>query len=134
METGTSQACAMRDNLTLFTGAGWSVYGLSADSVTANSNWKTKQKLNYPLISDTSLKFHEKLGIKKNGKGSRNVIVIQKEGKFIKELKSVTPAASLEVAKSAAGISGATVAKKDLVTTPVATDEKSEAKPGEATS
>lgn len=122
----------MRDNYSLFTGAGWSVYGLSADSVTANSNWKTKQKLNYPLISDTTLNLHEKLGIKKNGKGSRNVIVIQKEGRIVKELKTVAPAVSLEVAKAAAGISGTTVTKKDVVTTAAPADEKADAKTAEA--
>ncbi|KAF8460727.1 thioredoxin-like protein, partial [Kalaharituber pfeilii] len=59
-----TQACAFRDNYTLFTSAGYRVYGLSGDSHTDNAKFKAKQNFGYPLISDPTYTFHEKLGIK----------------------------------------------------------------------
>ena len=40
----TTQACGFRDNHELFAKKGYAIYGLSADSAKAQSNWKTKEK------------------------------------------------------------------------------------------
>lgn len=101
----TTQACALRDNYTQFKDAGYLVYGLSGDSHTDNAKFKSKQNLGYPLLSDPTYLFHEKLGIKSAKAGTvRSVIVVQKEGKIIKELKGVQPKTSLDVARKAVGI------------------------------
>lgn len=102
----TSQACALRDNHSAFTSAGYSVYGLSGDSPADNAKFRTKQNLGYSLLSDPSYTFHEKLGIKNATKagGVRSVIVVQKEGAIIKEHKTVTAKNGLDFAKKAAGI------------------------------
>ena len=57
--------------------------------------------------------FHEKLGIK-SAKGTvRSVIVVQKEGKIIKELRSVQPKTSLDAARKAVGIEAPEEEKKE---------------------
>lgn len=109
----TTQACAIRDNYTQFKDAGYLVYGISGDSHTDNAKFKTKQNLGYPLLSDPTYVFHEKLGIKSAKAGTvRSVIVVQKEGKIIKELKGVQPKTSLDVARKAVGIEAPTEEEK----------------------
>jgi len=112
----TTQACALRDSYSQFTSAGYLVYGLSADSHADNAKFKSKQSLGYPLLSDPTYVFHERFGIKSTGARAgtvRSVIVVQKEGKLIKELKQVSPKNSLDVAKKAVGIESAPTEKKD---------------------
>lgn len=113
--TGTTQACALRDAYGQFTAVGYLVYGLSGDSPPENAKFKSKQSLGYPLLSDPTYVFHDRLGIKNPARATtlRSVVVIQKEGKIIKELKQVTPKNSLEVAKKAVGIESAAAEKKD---------------------
>ncbi|KAF8418501.1 thioredoxin-like protein [Tirmania nivea] len=110
----TTQACALRDNYAQFKDAGYLIYGLSGDSHADNAKFKTKQNLGYPLLSDPTYVFHEKLGIKSAKAGTiRSVIVVQKEGKIIKELKSVQPKTGLDAARKAVGIEAAEEEKKE---------------------
>lgn len=48
----TKEACAFRDLKAEFEAAGAAVYGLSADSPKAQSNFASKHELNMPLLSD----------------------------------------------------------------------------------
>ncbi len=50
----TTEACAFRDALPDFSGADAVVLGVSKDSVASHQKFKTKFKLNFPLLSDTA--------------------------------------------------------------------------------
>lgn len=66
------------------TSTGLSIYGLSADSPKANTAFKTKQKLPYPLLCDTKVTLIGALGLKKAPKGTtRGVFAIDKQGKVL---------------------------------------------------
>jgi peroxiredoxin Q/BCP len=66
------------------TASGYSIYGLSADSPKANTTFKTKQKLQYPLLCDPKLNLISAIGLKKAPSGTtRGVFVIDKSGKVL---------------------------------------------------
>jgi peroxiredoxin Q/BCP len=48
----TAEACSLRDGMDELVAAGYSVVGVSADSVASHSRFKEKQQLNFPLIAD----------------------------------------------------------------------------------
>ena len=48
----TKQACDFRDSLASLTGSGYSVIGVSADSMAALERFTEKQSLTFPLASD----------------------------------------------------------------------------------
>lgn len=48
----TIEAKAFRDGMEKFASAGYAVLGVSRDSVKCHMNFKTKQELNFPLLSD----------------------------------------------------------------------------------
>jgi peroxiredoxin Q/BCP len=48
----TLEAKAFRDSLESFQKAGYIILGVSRDSVKSHQNFKTKQELNFPLLSD----------------------------------------------------------------------------------
>ncbi|QPK80595.1 peroxiredoxin [Schaalia sp. ZJ405] len=48
----TKEACDFRDSLNSFAGAGYSVVGVSADSMESLEKFASKQSLNFPLVSD----------------------------------------------------------------------------------
>lgn len=81
---GTKQACLFRDSHTHLTSSGLSIYGLSADSPKANTTFKTKQNLPYPLLCDSGAALISAIGFKKAPKGTvRGVFAIDKEGKVL---------------------------------------------------
>lgn len=49
----TKEACNIRDNYQKFLDAGYTVYGVSADSVESHKKFIAKYQLPFPLISDT---------------------------------------------------------------------------------
>lgn len=66
------------------TSTGLSIYGLSADSPKANTTFKTKQSLPYPLLCDTASTLIGAIGFKKLPRGTtRGVFVIDKTGKVL---------------------------------------------------
>ncbi|KAJ5134070.1 hypothetical protein N7448_000907 [Penicillium atrosanguineum] len=80
----TKQACLFRDNHKHLTSTGLSIYGLSADSTKANTTFKTKQKLSYPLLCDSNATLIGAIGLKKSPKGTtRGVFVVDKKGKVL---------------------------------------------------
>ncbi|EAS35612.3 peroxiredoxin Q/BCP [Coccidioides immitis RS] len=80
----TRQACMFRDGYDRLSSTGLSIYGLSSDSPSANTKFKEKQKLPYPLICDPSAKLIGAIGLKKQPKGTiRGVFAIDKAGKVL---------------------------------------------------
>jgi len=80
----TTQACLFRDEYAPLTSTGLSIFGLSRDSPTANTTFKTKQKLPYPLLCDKQATLITAIGFEKAPRGTlRGVFVISKEGKVI---------------------------------------------------
>ncbi|RHZ56774.1 thioredoxin peroxidase DOT5 [Aspergillus thermomutatus] len=80
----TKQACLFRDKYETITSTGLSIYGLSADSIKANSSFKAKQSLPYPLLCDTASTLISALGFKKAPRGTtRGVFAVDKQGKVL---------------------------------------------------
>lgn len=87
----TTQACDFRDNLNSLLGAGYTVVGVSADSMEALERFAQKQSLNFPLATDPSKEMLTAWGVwgeKKNyGKIfqgiKRSTIVIGKDGVIV---------------------------------------------------
>ena len=60
------------------------IYGLSGDSVKANTSFKAKQKLPYPLLCDPGLTLISALGFKKGPKSTtRGIFIIDKAGQVL---------------------------------------------------
>lgn len=73
-----------RDNYTHLSSTGLSIYGLSGDSPKANTTFKTKQKLPYPLLCDREATLIAAIGLKKKPKGTlRGVFAVDKNGKVL---------------------------------------------------
>lgn len=95
----TTQACLFRDSYDPLTATGLAIYGLSTDSPKANTNFKTKQDLPYPLLCDPGANLIKAIGFKKAPKGTqRGVFVVDKEGKVL-AVEAGGPAATVEVVK-----------------------------------
>lgn len=81
---GTKQVCFFRDSYEPLTAGGLAIYGLSTDSPKANTTFKDKQKLPYPLLCDPKATLIAAIGLKKVPKGTqRGVFVIGKDGKVL---------------------------------------------------
>lgn len=50
----TAEACDLRDSFEELTGKGFSIVGVSADSVSKQANFKSKYSFPYPLLADES--------------------------------------------------------------------------------
>ena len=99
MITGTIQVCNFRDSYHDVTSTGFAVYGLSKDSTKANSNFKEKQNLQYPLLCDPSATLISAIGLKKEPSGTtRGVFVIDKAGKVL-AAQPGSPGGTLDVVK-----------------------------------
>lgn len=84
IQPGTKQACEFRDKYTPLTATGFSIFGLSKDSPKANTTFKEKQKLPYPLLCDPSQTLITAIGLKKAPAGTtRGVFVVDKSGKVL---------------------------------------------------
>ncbi|KAF2100617.1 AhpC-TSA-domain-containing protein [Rhizodiscina lignyota] len=95
----TTQACLFRDAYEPLTVTGLSIYGLSSDSPKANTAFKTKQKLPYPLLCDPSYSLIRAIGMAKAPKGTkRGVFVIAKDGKVL-ACEGGGPKATVDVVK-----------------------------------
>ncbi|KAK0708747.1 thioredoxin-like protein [Apiosordaria backusii] len=81
----TRQVCLFRDEYTsLATDSGFDIYGLSTDSIRANTTFKEKQKLPYELLCDPRASLISAIGLKKAPKGTaRGVFVVDKSGKVL---------------------------------------------------
>jgi len=80
----TNQACLFRDSYEPLTADGLAIYGLSTDSTKANTTFKEKQKLPYPLLCDPQATLIAAIGLRKQPKGTqRGVFVVNKGGKVL---------------------------------------------------
>lgn len=110
----TTQACLFRDSYTPLTATGYSIYGLSSDSLKANTTFKTKQKLPYTLLCDPSQSLISAIGFKKAPKGTtRGVFVVDKEGKVL-AAEPGGPAATVEVVKKLVDNKDAVPSKEEV--------------------
>jgi len=95
----TKQVCFFRDSYTPLTASGFDIYGLSADSPKSNTTFKTKQKLQYPLLCDTSRSLITAIGLKSaKGTTARGVFIVDKSGKVL-AAEEGGPQATVDVAQ-----------------------------------
>ncbi|KAJ9122938.1 hypothetical protein QFC24_003976 [Naganishia onofrii] len=90
----TTQACNYRDSYEEFTKLGYKVYGLSADTVSAQDKWATTKEFKYNLLADTKHDLLKQLGAfvpPKNIKRS-HFIFEKGTGKLIEKKLGVKPA------------------------------------------
>ncbi|RDW60886.1 AhpC-TSA-domain-containing protein [Coleophoma cylindrospora] len=114
----TTQVCLFRDSYEPLTATGFSIYGLSKDSTKANTTFKTKQNLPYPLLCDVKGDLISAIGLKKAPSGTtRGVFVIDKSGKVL-AAEPGGPAATVEVVKKLVAESPAAEAKPEEVAAP----------------
>jgi len=105
----TTQACLFRDSYAPLTSTGLSIYGLSADSPSANTNFKEKQSLPYPLLCDPNFTLISAIGLKSLKGTARGVFVVDKAGKVLAKEQG-GPQATVDVVQGLVGSSGATAA------------------------
>ncbi|KAK4121319.1 AhpC-TSA-domain-containing protein [Parathielavia appendiculata] len=128
----TRQACHFRDAYEALTSAsGLAIYGLSTDSPKANTTFREKQHLPYPLLCDPQATLIGAIGLKKTpGKGTvRGVFVVDKAGKVL-AAQAGSPEGTVEVVRGLVegglGAGGAGGEKKEGEA--VKGEEKGEAK------
>jgi peroxiredoxin Q/BCP len=86
----TREACSFTENASWLRKAGAVVLGVSADSVPSHQKFKTKYKLNFPLLSDPDRETIQKYGVwkEKNMYGKkmmgveRTTFIIDEDGKI----------------------------------------------------
>jgi len=117
----TQQVCAFRDQYSPLTATGFSIYGLSKDSPKANTAFKEKQSLPYPLLCDPSLALISAIGLKKAPSGTtRGVFVVDKSGKVL-AAQAGSPTGTVDVVKKLVG-GGETAAAPVIDNAPVVAD------------
>ena len=100
MDPGTNQVCLFRDSYEPLTATGLDIYGLSNDSPKANTTFKTKQNLPYPLLCDPGRTLISAIGMKKAPNGTtRGVFVVDKSGQVL-AAEAGGPAATVDVVKA----------------------------------
>lgn len=105
--------CLFRDAYADLTKEGLLIYGLSADSPKANTTFKTKQNLQYPLLCDPSATLIEAIGLKKTPKGTtRGVFVVDKAGKILLA-EPGSPAGTVAAVKKLVAAGDISAATKD---------------------
>ncbi|KAI0152806.1 AhpC-TSA-domain-containing protein [Xylariaceae sp. FL1272] len=108
----TKQVCFFRDSYDDLTKDGLAIYGLSKDAGKANTTFKTKQKLQYPLLCDPAGTLIDAIGLKKAPSGTtRGVFVVDKAGKVLLA-EPGSPAGTVEAVKKLVA-AGSTSAAKD---------------------
>ncbi|GJN67935.1 thioredoxin-like fold protein [Purpureocillium lilacinum] len=96
----TNQVCLFRDSYEPLTADGLAIYGLSADSPKANTTFKEKQRLQYPLLCDPQATLIAAIGLRKQPKGTqRGVFVVDKAGKVL-VAEAGGPAATVDRVKA----------------------------------
>lgn len=96
----TTEACNFRDDYSAYEGAGVVILGVSPDSVTSHTKFKTKYQLQFPLLADDGHKVCDLYGVwgpkKFMGKSYEGVLrttfLIDPEGNIKKVYEGVRPA------------------------------------------
>ncbi|KAI1751313.1 thioredoxin-like protein [Xylaria castorea] len=111
----TNQVCLFRDSYADLTKEGLLIYGLSTDSPKANTTFKTKQNLPYPLLCDPSATLIGAIGLKKTPKGTtRGVFVVDKAGKVLLA-EPGSPAGTADAVKKLVAAGGISATKDEAV-------------------
>ncbi|KAI1189412.1 thioredoxin-like protein [Nemania serpens] len=128
----TNQACLFRDSYADFTKDGFLIYGLSTDSPKANTTFKTKQNLPYPLLCDPDATLIGAIGLKKTPKGTtRGVFAVDKAGKILLA-EPGSPAGTVLAVKNLVAAGGISATKDEpAVSKPTNGQVAEEMKPGE---
>ncbi|KAJ1326625.1 thioredoxin-dependent peroxiredoxin [Microdochium nivale] len=122
----TTQACLFRDSYEHLTSGGLAIYGLSKDSPKANTTFKDKQKLPYPLLCDPSATLIAAIGLKKQPSGTqRGVFAVDKSGKVLLAQPG-GPAATAEAVRELVD-SGASAPEQDDAAAAVSDEKDDEA-------
>ena len=100
----TLEAKAFRDHLADFKALGYAVVGVSRDSVRKHCNFRDKNELNFPLLSDGEEKVVNLYGVLKEksmyGRKymgiERSTFIIDEEGNLVKEYRKVKAASHVD--------------------------------------
>ena len=99
----TTEAQGFRDSIAAFKAAGYTVVGISRDSVKSHQNFVCKQELNFPLLSDKEETVCKQFDvIKEKNMYGKKVMGIERStfifhnGKLVKEYRKVKAAGHAE--------------------------------------
>lgn len=84
------------------TASGFDIYGLSNDSPKANTTFKTKQNLPYPLLCDPSRSLIAAIGLKSAKGTQRGIFILDKSGTVL-AAEPGGPDGTVQVAKKILG-------------------------------
>jgi peroxiredoxin Q/BCP len=89
----TKEACAFRDRMEDYRGAGIQVYGVSLDSPESHRRFREKHNLNFPLLTDEDGRAAEALGVLRENreKANRVTFLLDPGGKIAKVYPEVSP-------------------------------------------
>ncbi|MCH0628683.1 peroxiredoxin [Kocuria palustris] len=96
----TRQAQGFRDNHDFYEKHGVKVFGLSADTPKAQTNFINKYLLNYDLWCDPKKQLIEVLGAKKSPSGTKRSHWIFKDGKLVDKKIQISPENSVKEARN----------------------------------
>ena len=88
----TKEACAFRDRMGDYEGAGIKVYGVSLDGPESHRKFREKHNLNFPLLTDERGRAAEALGILgSRGYANRVTFLLAPDGEIAKAYPEVSP-------------------------------------------
>ncbi len=88
----TKEACAFRDRMSDYEGAGIQVYGVSLDSPESHRQFREKHNLNFPLLTDENGRASEALGaLGDRGYAERVTFLLDSDGKRARIYPEVSP-------------------------------------------
>ncbi len=89
----TKEACAFRDRMADYEGAGIRVYGVSLDSPESHRRFREKHDLNFPLLTDEGGTAAETLGVLRESrdKANRVTFLLDADGRVAKVYPDVSP-------------------------------------------
>ena len=88
----TREACAFRDRMDDYQGAGIKIYGVSLDSPESHRQFREKHNLNFPLLTDEGGRASEALGVLgERGYANRVTFLLDSDGKIAKAYPEVSP-------------------------------------------
>ena len=88
----TKEACAFRDRMGDYEGAGIKVYGVSLDSPKSHREFREKHNLNFPLLTDEGGRAAEALGVLgERGYANRVTFLLAPDGAIAKVYPEVSP-------------------------------------------
>jgi len=88
----TKEACAFRDRMDDYGGAGIQVYGVSLDSPESHRRFREKNNLNFPLLTDEEGRAAKALGVfGDRGYANRVTFLLDPDGKIARVYPEVSP-------------------------------------------